>query len=414
MNKVVIIGAGAAGLLCGALSAKYGASVIILEKNEKAGKKLYITGKGRCNVTNYCDRNEFFENIMTNNRFMYSSFAGFSNYDIYDLLEGEGVPLKIERGQRVFPESDKSSDIVSALVKMCLKEGVKIQYGKTVSEILYEDNMGVKFASGVKLADGEVLQADSVVVATGGLSYPTTGSTGDGYKWARAAGHNVTKCYPSLVAFKTKEKYVADLAGVSLKNVTASLTKDGKELYSAFGEMLFTHTGVSGPIILTASAQVSQKAVGATLSIDFKPALSEEVLEDRLMRELSEEPLKQLKSVIRRLLPQSLVPIFINKAQVDGDKQAANVSKEDRKKIITTLKNFTLTIADLCGYNEAIITKGGVEVKDINPKTMESKLRKGLYFIGEVLDVDALTGGFNLQIAWSSAAAAARSVSEEY
>lgn len=413
MTNLVVIGAGAAGLLMAALSAGNGASVIVIEKNEKAGKKLYITGKGRCNITNACDRDEFFENIVTNNRFMYSSFKAFNNYDIYDLIEGLGVPLKIERGQRVFPESDKSADVVNALVKMCRNNGVDFKFGKTVKEIIYDDKLGVKFAVGVRLSDGQLIEAENVCIATGGLSYPTTGSTGDGYKFASSAGHKITACHPSLVAFKTKEKFVKELAGVSPKNVSVTIKKNGKTLYEAFGEMLFTHTGVSGPVILTASSVVGVNAVGAVLSIDFKPALDESVLEERVIRELSEEPLRQLKNVIRKLLPASMVPVFIEKAALNPEKQASNITKEERRMIVGLLKNFTLTISELCGYNEAIITKGGVDVKEINPKTMESKLCKGLYIIGEVLDIDALTGGFNLQIAWSTAAAAARAVSAE-
>ncbi|MBQ8281500.1 MAG: NAD(P)/FAD-dependent oxidoreductase [Lachnospiraceae bacterium] len=417
MNKVIIIGAGAAGLLAAALASGYENEVIVIEKNEKPGKKLYITGKGRCNLTNACDRDEMMANIISNNRFMYSSFNSFNNYDVMDLFENLGVPLKVERGMRVFPESDKSSDIITALEKECLRKNVKFMYRTKVAGLCYEavenskdDKKPSKRVTGVRLEDGRELPADSVIVATGGLSYPSTGSTGDGYNFARSAGHNVTKCYPSLVSLKIKEGFCADMAGLSLKNVRVAVQKNGKELYSGFGEMLFTHTGVSGPLILSCSATAGISCDGAELSIDLKPALDSEKLDERLVRDLSADSHKQLKSVLRGLLPASMVPVFVKKTGLDETVMAGNVTRENRQKIVSVMKNFTMNICGLGGYNEAVVTKGGIDVKQINPATMESKLCSNLYFAGEVLDIDAFTGGFNLQIAWSTAAAAARAV----
>ncbi len=396
--------------MCAALADTTDNHIILLDKNEKAGKKIYITGKGRCNVTNACDMEEFFESIVSNRRFMYSSYNAFNNFDAYGFFEDRGVPLKIERGMRVFPESDKSSDIIVALVKACRRNNVEMLLGKKAKDILIEEGEGGPRAVGVQLEDGTTIKADRVVVATGGLSYPSTGSTGDGYKFAGKAGHTLIKCSPSLVALKTKESFVKDMAGLSLKNVSVSVNKNGKSIYSGFGEMLFTHTGVSGPLILTASAICGKAAEGADLIIDLKPALDEQVLDERLVKDFTAEPNKELKNHIRKLLPASMVDVFVKETGLKPDKKAALITKDERKLIIKTLKAFKLVISGLCGYNEAVITKGGVDVKEINPKTMESKKCQGLYFIGEVLDVDALTGGYNLQIAWSTAAACAAAV----
>jgi predicted Rossmann fold flavoprotein len=411
--KIIIIGAGAAGLMCAALCDTSNNQVTLIDKNEKTGKKLFITGKGRCNITNACDAEEFMSNIITNSRFMYSSYNAFSNYDVMDMIEKLNVPIKVERGMRVFPESDKSSDVVSALTKACIDNGVKIILGKKAAEVVIDNTSAEtkSYVKGVKLSDGSYLEADRVIVATGGLSYPSTGSTGDGYNFARSAGHPVTKCYPSLVAFRIKESFCAEMAGLSLKNVRVSINKNDKEIYSGFGEMLFTHTGVSGPLILTASSVAGIKCENAELSIDLKPVLDEKTLDERLIKEFSAESNKEVKNLIRHLLPASMVIPFLKKAGIAENRKAATITKEERKNLIDTLKAFQMTIEGLCGYNEAVITKGGVDVKLVNPKTMESKLCNGLYFIGEVLDLDALTGGFNLQIAWSTAAAAARALS---
>lgn len=429
MKKIMIIGAGAAGLMTAALASVYDNEILVIEKNEKPGKKLYITGKGRCNLTNASDMEEVMSNIVTNKRFMYSSFNAFNNYDVMDYFERLSVPLKVERGMRVFPESDKSIDIITALEKECNRNGVRFMFRTSVKGLLFnrlEDNEAsgdsvkkkskayTSEISGVELIDGRKLYADAVIVATGGLSYPSTGSTGDGYGFARAVGHNITKCYPSLVSLRVKEDFCAEMAGLSLKNIRVSVEKDGKELYSGFGEMLFTHTGVSGPLILTCSSVTGISCEGARLSIDLKPALDEDTLDERLVRDFKSDTHKQLKSILRGLLPASMVPVFINVAGIDGSITAANVTKETRQTIIKYMKNFTMNIAGLGGYNEAVITKGGIEVKEVNPSTMESKLCKGLYFAGEVLDIDAFTGGYNLQLAWSTAYAAAKAAGEEY
>ncbi len=425
MSNVVIIGAGASGLMMAALASERGCSVTVVEKNEKAGKKLYITGKGRCNLTNAGDRDSIMESIVTNGRFLYSSFNSFGNYDVMDFFESRGVKLKVERGMRVFPESDKASDIIRCLEKTCAKFNVKFIYGVRATEILTEQIENEKRDSGaavkrkaperravgVKLDNGGIIPCDCLAVATGGLSYPSTGSTGDGYGLARALGHKVTKCFPSLVSVRIEEPFCAEMAGLTLKNVRVEVSRNGQELYTGFGEMLFTHTGVSGPLILSCTAKAGIACEGALLKLDLKPAVDGGELESRLLREIKEDPNKQLKSVIRRMLPAAMVPAFLYKAAIDGTKKAVFVTKEERQRIIQVLKGFDMHITGLGGYNEAVVTKGGIEVKEINPATMESRLCEGVFFIGEVLDLDALTGGYNLQIAWSTAAAAAMAVS---
>lgn len=390
---------------------------VLLEKNERMGKKLYITGKGRCNLTNAAVGEDFMAGIVTNRKFMYSSFDRFGNYDMYAFLEERGVPLKIERGERVFPESDRAQDVIEAIERAARDAGTKIRKNCEVSEILFEDNeedgKKGKRICGVKLSDGDLITAENVVVATGGLSYPTTGSTGDGYRFARAAGHTVTKCFPSLVPFRIKEEFCAEMAGLSLKNVRIKIEKNGRQLYSGFGEMLFTHTGVSGPLILTASSEAGNEVQGAKFVIDLKAALDEVQLSERLVKDFSENPNKSLKGELRSLLPASMVPVFERRLGFKSEIPLNSVTKEMRERLIRLLKGFDMEITGLAGYNEAVVTKGGVSVKEIDPKTMESKLVSGLYFVGEVLDVDALTGGFNLQIAWSSAAACAAAINSK-
>ncbi len=404
MSRVGIIGGGAAGMLAAAAAAGQGQEVHLFEKNEKLGKKIYITGKGRCNVTNACAPEDFFQNVVTNGKFLYSSFYGFTNQDIMDLLEREGCPLKTERGQRVFPVSDKSSDVIKALSNHLSRLGVNVHYRQEVASLMIEEGRCV----GLRLKSGREERFDRVIVATGGLSYPTTGSTGDGYRFAREAGHKVTELSPALVPFETAEPVGKELQGLALKNVEVTVYKGKKVLYREFGEMLFTHFGVSGPVLLSASSYAAKalKKEPLTLSIDLKPALSEEQLDARLVREFEGQQNRQFKNSLGGLLPAKLIPVMVDRSGIDPEKRVNEITRQERRQLLSALKDFRLTLTGLRGYNEAIITQGGVSVKEINPATMESKLVPGLFFAGEVLDVDAVTGGFNLQVAWSSGWAA--------
>ncbi|WP_099468417.1 BaiN/RdsA family NAD(P)/FAD-dependent oxidoreductase [Konateibacter massiliensis] len=408
MSRVLIVGGGAAGMFAAVFAAKNGNEVTIFDGNEKLGKKLFITGKGRCNITNASDMETLFENVISNQKFLYSAFYGYNNYDVIDFFEELGVKTKIERGNRVFPVSDHSSDVIQALTRELQKLSVEIYLKTKVKSLIIEDGQ----AKGVKLENGKSIHGEHVIVATGGLSYQTTGSTGAGYEFARAAGHTVTRLTPSLVPFRTKEAFVKDLQGLSLKNVKATLYDAEKQLYSDFGEMLFTHFGVSGPLILSASSLVADKIKknNLRLVIDLKPALTEEQLDNRILREFETYRNKQFKNAVASLFPAKLLPIMIELSKINPDKKVNEISKEERMAFVLLIKNMELTLTGLCDYNQAIITKGGVTVKEINPSTMESKLVSGLYFIGEVLDLDALTGGFNLQIAWSTAYAAGSNI----
>ena len=400
MSKILIIGGGAAGMLASIAAAEEKNEVHVLEQNEKLGKKLFITGKGRCNITNDCDMETLFENVISNPKFLYSAFYSFTNQDMMKKLEEWGLPLKTERGGRVFPISDKSSDVIDILQKKMQKAGVHIHLKTQVERILIEEE---EFR-GVRLTNKEMIKGDKLIIATGGNSYPATGSTGDGYRFAREMGHQITELSPALVPMNGKEEWIKELQGLSLKNVAISLKSGKKELYQGFGEMLFTHFGVSGPLILSASSYVGKalKKGEITLDIDLKAALSREQVEDRLLREFEENKNKRWKNVIGNLLPAKLVPVMLEYIGVEEEKRTNEITKEERKRIVDCLKEFTITITGLRGFREAIITRGGVSVKEINPSTMESKLIKGVYFAGEVLDLDALTGGFNLQIAWST------------
>ena len=383
-------------------AAKAGNEVIVFEKNAKTGKKIYITGKGRCNITNAVGNDELIKNTIRNPKFMYSAFSAFTSEDVISFFEKMGCPVKTERGNRVFPVSDHSSDVIKALDMAMEKAGVKIRYNTPVEElIITEDGTEIM---GLKLRDGNIVEADKVIVATGGLSYKSTGSTGDGYEFAKQAGHTIKDLRPSLVALTAKEKFIKELQGLSLKNVRVSVKNGKKTVFDEQGEMLFTGDGVSGPLILSASSIAGDLFYneGGVLSIDLKPALSADELDARLLRDFTEFKAKALKNSFDKLLPKSLIPVFLEKTKIDVEKKAGDLTKSERSVIIDLLKHFTLQITGLKGYEEAVITKGGVSVKEINPKTMESKLVKGLYFAGEVLDVDALTGGFNLQIAWST------------
>lgn len=408
MGKVVIIGGGAAGMAAGIAAAGHGHEVHIYEKNEKLGKKIFITGKGRCNVTNACDMETLFQSVVTNSKFLYSSFYGFNNYDVMDLVEAAGCPLKTERGNRVFPVSDKSSDIISAFSRKLRELGVLIHLHQEVKELVVEDGI----CKGILLKKTrEKVSADAVIVSTGGLSYPTTGSTGDGYRFAKAAGHSITELSPALVPFETKETVVKDLQGLALKNVEVSIRKGNKELYREFGEMLFTHFGVSGPVLLSASSYAAKelKKGPLTLSIDLKPALTEEQLDARILREFEGAINKRFKNALVHLYPAKMIPVMVEQSGISPEKKVNEITRQERQKLIDLTKNFCLTLISLRDYKEAIITQGGIAVKEINPKTLESRLVKQLYFAGEVLDVDAVTGGFNLQVAWSTGWAAGSS-----
>lgn len=460
MKKIIIVGGGAAGMMAAIWAARGGARVTLLEKNEKLGKKLFITGKGRCNLTNACDVEELFCNVVTNPKFLYSSFYGFDNRQVMGFFEDLGMPVKVERGNRVFPGSDHSSDVIKALERECRRLGVDIHLHTRVKRLCIVDAVkgdspdkaqqvkgvflededsvddrkqvkgvmpadedsadgrkqvkgvvpadedsadGRKQVKGVVLADGSRLYGDAVIVAAGGISYPRTGAAGDGYVFAKECGHEVKACYPSLVPFEIRETWCKDLMGLSLKNVSVRVMQGRKKIYEDFGEMLFTHFGVSGPLIISASAYV-HKYLNQPLElyIDLKPALKTEQLDERILRDFGQNQNKQFKHSLGALLPKRLIPVVIEQSGILPDKRVNEVTREERFYLARLLKGLPLTVTGIRGYDEAIITKGGVSVKQVNPSTMESKLVKGLYFAGEVLDLDALTGGFNLQIAWST------------
>lgn len=408
MSNIIVVGGGAAGMMAAIAAAKQGHCVTLLEKNEKLGKKIYITGKGRCNVTNACEMDKLFENMVSNPKFLYSAFYDYTNVQVMDLLKEAGCPLKIERGERVFPVSDHASDIIAALERTLKKKGVKVQLGTTVKNIFAKNGC----VTGVELERNQRMDADAVVIATGGLSYPSTGATGDGYRMAEALGHTVKECTPALVPMEIGEEWCKELQGLSLKNVTLTMRCGNKQVYHGFGEMLFTHFGISGPLVLSASSYYgkckdkSQISVG----IDLKPALSEEQLDRRILREFEQNPNKQFKNVVGSLYPSKLIPVMIALSGIEGEKKIHEITKEERKRLLTATKQLTMQVKGLRDFNEAIITQGGIHVKEVNPSTMESKLVSGLYFAGEILDLDGLTGGFNLQIAWSTGHLAGSSI----
>lgn len=445
MSRVAVIGGGAAGMMAAVSAAMNGHEVSLFEKNEKLGKKLYITGKGRCNLTNNCEVEALLQAVCTNRKFLYSAFYGLDSQAVIRFFEEAGLKTKTERGNRVFPVSDHSSDVIAALAKRLRECGVKVCLNEEVREILYEDpEAGVELSglsgenaertaeneksavsgrrddkaqaagnkklevSGLRLVSGKRVPCDAVIVATGGLSYPTTGSTGDGYRFAEAAGHHVTECSPSLVPLETAGDTAQQLQGLSLRNVELSILDGKRVLFREFGEMMFTHFGVTGPLILTASSVVQKRLREHPLElyIDLKPALGEEQLDARILREFETGKNKQFRTILGTLFPAKLIPMMIRLCEIPGEKPVHEITREERQRLIVYTKHFPLTLTGLRGYNEAVITRGGVDVREIDPSTMESRKARGLYFAGEVLDLDAVTGGFNLQIAWSTGYAA--------
>ena len=405
MDKIVVVGAGPAGMMAAIKAAENGASVVLLEKMKRAGKKMLITGKGRCNITNVAEIPELIKNIPGNGKFLNSCIRAFDNEDVQYFFNGIEVPTKVERGGRVFPVSDKAADVVDAMVLQLHELGVKLYTDVKVSDILVQDNKAV----GVKTDDGQKFEAEAVIIATGGSSYPGTGSTGDGYKMADKIGHKVVTPLPALVPLELEEEWVKDLQGLSLKNVRVTLFADEKKIMDMFGEMLFTHFGVSGPIILSLSrktAQLLDEDSFVELMIDLKPALTFEQLDARVLRDFEKYQRKEMKNALKDLLPGRLIPPVLDGAYIEPDRMVNSITKEERHRLVNVLKGLLVTVTKTRPIAEAIVTAGGVDVKEINPKTMESKLIKNLYFAGEVVDVDAYTGGYNLQAAFSMGAAA--------
>ena len=415
MAKILIIGGGAAGMAAAVFLGEKNHQVHLFEKNEKLGKKLFITGKGRCNITNTCDDETFFKSVVTNAKFLYSAFYGYSNQDVVSFFENLGLAVKEERGGRIFPVSDHSSDVIRILEKRMKELDVKVHLKSEAEALLTEEGEnGERKIKGVRLRNGAEILGEKVIVATGGFSYQATGSTGDGYTFAKEAGHTVTQLRPALVPIATKEEYVTQMQGLALKNIRFTVKDSKKVLYDDFGELLFTHFGISGPLVLTASSYIGKKLEKKELQgyIDLKAALTEEQLDARLLREFEAGINRQFKNVITGMFPAKLYPVILELGGIAPDKKVNEITRKERQDFIHLVKHFPLTLVELRPFREAIITQGGVKVKEINPKTMESKLVKGLYFIGEVLDLDAVTGGFNLQIAWSTAKAAAEFIEE--
>ncbi|MCR5691139.1 MAG: NAD(P)/FAD-dependent oxidoreductase [Eubacterium sp.] len=403
MRDLIVIGGGPAGMMAAIQAAAKGKKVTLIEKNEKLGKKLFITGKGRCNVTNACDVSELFGSVVSNEKFLYSAFYGFSNQDTMDFFEDHGLRLKIERGQRVFPKSDKSSDVIKTLARCLEENGVEVRLSTEAAGI----KTGEEGVEGVILRGGQVLPARKVLLATGGCSYPSTGSTGDGINWAKDLGHKIKEVRPGLVGMLTEEDLPARMQGLALKNISLSIYEKGKKKpsYKEFGELLFAHYGVSGPLILSVSSLLGDKLKKGplTLSVDLKPALTKEQLDARILRDFQERQNSNLTNALGGLLPKSMIPVILEVSGLGGQDKVHQVTKEARQRLLMAMKDFRLTLTGLRNLEEAIISRGGVSVKDVNPSTMESKQVPGLYFAGEILDLDALTGGFNLQIAWSTA-----------
>ena len=399
MKNVVVIGGGPAGMIAAGNAALNGNDVILFEKNEKLGKKLYITGKGRCNLTNASDPETLIKNTIGNPYFMYSAYYSFGSERTMEFFEGLGVSLKVERGNRVFPKSDKSSDIIKALDKFLKNSGVNVKLNSEIVDIIIEDNKVL----GVVMKGKEKVLAQSVIIATGGLSYPVTGSDGAGYVFAKKGGHIISGLYPSLVPLKVSQKWCYILQGLSLKNISIEVKIRGKSVYKDFGEMMFTHFGVTGPLILSASRYITKRiSENPEIYIDLKPALTEKELDLRILKDFEKFINRTLKNCLNELLPQKMIPVIIELSKINPDKRVNEITKEERKRICCLLKNLKLNIADTRGFSEAIITCGGVNVNEIDPSTMKSKIIDGLSFAGEVIDVDCFTGGFNLQVAFST------------
>lgn len=405
-KKVAVIGAGPAGMMAALAAARNGNDVTIFEQNEKAGKKLFITGKGRCNLTNACDVEELFGNITRNSKFLYSAIYQFDNGAVMDFFEQQGLRLKIERGNRVFPQSNHSSDVIRALTGALKEEGIILKLNTKVREILTADQSvsGIRYDSGDDRKRDMIFSCDHVILATGGASYPSTGSDGNGWELAAGLGHTCTPLRPSLIGMLTKENYILRLQGLTLKNISFRMMAGKKILFEEFGELLFTHQGISGPVVLTASSVIPDKYWGGEIPfvIDLKPSLSEEQLDKRIQRDFSGNLNRQFKNACGGLLPSKMIPVVIELSGIDPEKKVHSVTKEERHVLVTLLKHFPGTVTGLGKLEEAIVTRGGVPVKEVNPSTMESKLISGLSLCGEMLDVDAVTGGFNLQIAWST------------
>ncbi len=395
---VIVIGGGAAGMSAAVSASSEGAKVLLVEKNEKLGKKLYITGKGRCNVTNTAGRDEFFRNIMRNPRFLYAAYSNFDNNALMAMIEKNGTKLKTERGGRVFPVSDKASDITRAFENALNKNNVEVSFNTCVERILYNDDV----IKGIQTENGREIGAKAVIIATGGLSYASTGSTGDGLRFAKETSHTVTECLPSLVPINTQETWPISLSGLTLKNVKLSAAVGKKHVFSEMGEMLFTHFGISGPLVLSCSPVIPPEPAGVKLMIDLTPALTIDLLDERIIRDIRSQPRASVSSVFYGLMPRSLAQELIKAFGFDGEKKVSEWKAAERRAVVDLIKGIPLTVRSLRGFSEAIITRGGVSTKDVDPSTMSSKKIKGLYFAGEVLDIDALTGGFNLQIAFST------------
>ena len=405
-SKIIVIGAGAAGCMAAITAAKRGIDVMLFDRNQKIGRKLLITGKGRCNVTNNCDRDTLISSVPTNNRFLYSAFSAFTPQDTMAFFEENGVPLKTERGNRVFPKSDKSMDIIDSLFRQIRELRIKL-INENVTDLIIDDNR----VFGVK-TDCKEYFADSVIICCGGCSYPQTGSDGYGYTLADQAGHSVTPPVPSLIPIVVNEKWCAELQGLSLKNVSLRIKNNkNKEIFSDFGEMIFTHYGISGPIVLSGSAHIDlKKCTDYTIIIDLKPALTVEQLDKRIQKDFEKYINKDIINSLNDLLPKKLIPVAVGLSEIDPHKKCNEITKSERLKLLSVIKNLTMTFREFRPIAEAIVTSGGVKVKEIDPKTMKSKLAENLYFAGEVIDVDAYTGGFNLQIAFSTGYLAGKSI----